>query len=214
MANLLHLANVLYFVSYSVRDILWLRCFTVAGLFMCMPYYVFRESPLWPPFAWHVVFVMVNGFQIGLLIRDRMPIDLNADEAMLHSGAFRMLSPQQVRKVANLGQWHEAKSGDCIVAERQPLDHLILLHAGRAHVRVEGRVIAELTGGQFVGEMSFLTQELTSAEVVATGPVRYLAWSGEAVDPDSLGADLYLAVQSALGIDLVNKLKRMRRDEA
>lgn len=214
MAYLLHLANVMYFASYSVRDILWLRLFTVAGLFMCMPYFAVRDSPDWPPFAWHLVFVVVNLIQIAILIRDRMPIDLDPDEAMLHSGPLRMLSPQQVRKVAKLGTWHEAEPGDRIVDEGQSLVELILMQAGRASVRAKGRGIAELTGGQFIGEMSFLTGEVTSAEVVATDKVRYLEWSEETVDASVLGADLYLAFQSALGIDLVKKLKRMRQEDA
>ena len=46
---LAHLSNLMLLVSYSVRDILWLRWFAVAAAFIVMPYYLAQPQVLWPP---------------------------------------------------------------------------------------------------------------------------------------------------------------------
>ncbi|MCA9176506.1 MAG: cyclic nucleotide-binding domain-containing protein [Planctomycetales bacterium] len=212
LAPLLHVANVLYFFSYSVRDILWLRALTVAGMTLCLPYYGMRATPEWPPIFWHVVFIAVNLFQIGWLLKERMPIELNVDEAMLHVGPLRMMSPQQVRKIVRQGVWRKASPGERIVEEGQQLNRLILIHSGEVDVRSSGDAVARLTGGQFVGEMSYLTGKPTTADVLATGPVLYLEWTDKQIN-HQLDTDLFLALQSAIGIDLVEKLQRMREAE-
>ena len=48
----IHAANLLFLVSYSVRDILWLRLFAVAGSLVCIPYYLLQPTVLWAPLAW------------------------------------------------------------------------------------------------------------------------------------------------------------------
>jgi hypothetical protein len=37
---LVHVSNFLMLISYSVRDILWLRWFAVGAAFIVMPYYL------------------------------------------------------------------------------------------------------------------------------------------------------------------------------
>jgi hypothetical protein len=46
---LVHLSNLLLLVSYSVRDILWLRWFAVAAAIANVPYYLAQSTVLWPP---------------------------------------------------------------------------------------------------------------------------------------------------------------------
>jgi hypothetical protein len=39
---LAHVSNLLLLVSYSVRDMLWLRWFAVAAAIIIMPYYLWQ----------------------------------------------------------------------------------------------------------------------------------------------------------------------------
>jgi hypothetical protein len=50
---LVHFSNVLMLVSYSVRDILWLRWFAVAAALTKIPYFLLRPTTLWPPDIGH-----------------------------------------------------------------------------------------------------------------------------------------------------------------
>ena len=208
----MHVANVLYILSYSVRDILWLRVLSVAGmLFLGTVYWFRRAEGDTEAFVWNVMFLAINVVQIVILIRERRPVVLTAVERRMHDTALKTLSPQQVRRLMSKATWMEADHGDTIIPEGVENDTLLLLTDGSARVTVDGKQVATLIGGQFTGEMSFLTGNKTSARVTAREPVTYAAWSEEvlreAADKDSgLGA----ALQSALGSDLVWKLLDQR----
>ncbi len=47
MEYTIHIANVLYMMSYLMRDILWLRIITVLAASCLVPYFYFRPDPLY-----------------------------------------------------------------------------------------------------------------------------------------------------------------------
>jgi hypothetical protein len=57
---LVHFSNILLLVSYSVRNILWLRWFAVAAALTNMPYFLYQPSILWPPILWAGVFTGID----------------------------------------------------------------------------------------------------------------------------------------------------------
>ena len=206
---LLHVANVLYLASYSVRDILWLRVLTVFAMlslgwcyWSCAAY-----NALW----WQVAFLAINLFQIALLIYERRPIKLTDVQQRLHDGPLQPLSPRQVQRFTDKARWVTVEPGHKLLAEDQRLENLILLLSGDARVIAGGREIARISAGQFAGEMSFLTGGRTTAEVVADGTVMYAMWP-ESYVTGLMRRDheLGTALQAALGTDLVKKLLRSR----
>ena len=50
---LVHFSNILLLVSYSVRDILWLRWFAVGAALINIPYFLLQRTVLWPPVLGH-----------------------------------------------------------------------------------------------------------------------------------------------------------------
>ena len=75
---LVHLSNIMLLVSYSVRDILWLRWFAVAAALINIPYFLLQGTVLWPPVLWALVFTAINLFQIARIYLERRPIVLSA----------------------------------------------------------------------------------------------------------------------------------------
>ena len=51
---LVHLSNIMLLVSYSVRDILWLRWFAVGAALINIPYFLLQGTVLWPPVSGQV----------------------------------------------------------------------------------------------------------------------------------------------------------------
>lgn len=207
--TLLFVANLLYLASYSVRDILWLRILSVAGMMLCLPKFFYGHD--WQVASWHAVFIVINGYHVVRLFLQRRPIQLTPDEEALHRGPLRTLTPHQVRALVAEAEWFEASPGEELVAENADLEHLIVVVSGRALVRAGGREIAEVSPGQLVGEMSLLTKGKTTAEVVATSPVRFARWKESYFE--ELGErdhDLAMGVQAAIGLDLVGKLLSSR----
>ena len=206
---LLHVANILYLASYSVRDILWLRVLTVIAM-LCLSWcYLACEaySALW----WQAAFLAINGFQIGILIHERRPVRLTPDQKKLHEGPLRALTPRQVQRFAGEAEWQAIDNGEHLLSENSELDYLILILSGKARIVARGEEIAWIDEGQFAGEMSFLTGDRTSADVIAEGSVLYARWPeayvSELIKKDQ---DLGTALQAALGMDLVKKLLRTR----
>lgn len=202
---LLHVANVLYLASYSVRDILWLRVLTVFAM-LCLGWCYWSCSAfnaLW----WQVAFLIINLFQIALLIHERRPVKLSEVQKKLHAGPLKPLSPRQVQRFTDQANWCTYKPGEIMLAENSKLESLILLLSGEAKVIAGGKAIAKIEEGQFAGEMSFLTGGNTTAEVVAEGDVLVAAWP-ESYVTELMGKDYELgtALQAALGTDLVRKL--------
>lgn len=207
---LLHVANILYLASYSVRDILWLRVLTVLAM-LCLSWCYWAcaaTNALW----WQMAFLAINFLQIGLLIYERRPVKLTDAQKKLHEGPLQTLTPRQVQRFTNKAQWTTVEADGQLLAENCRLENLILLLSGQAKVIADGREIARIEEGQFAGEMSFLTGGNTTAEVIADGPVEYAWWPERYVtDLMNRDAELGTALQAALGTDLVKKLLRSRQ---
>jgi hypothetical protein len=208
MAYFIHVANVLYLLSYLVRDILWLRLLTVIAGLVLMPYFVLQSPPLWPPVLWNVLFTAINGVQIGRLLAERRPVHLTEEQERLHALAFRALTPREFLRLARQGTWKTGSAGERIVDQGVVLGDLICMLSGKAAVRVDGSEVAQLEAGCFIGEMSYLTGARTTASVQVVEPARYLVWKNASLkallDSD---AALRSAVQLVIGRDLVSKLR-------
>ncbi len=206
MDYLLHIANVLYLFAYSVRNVMWLRIITVIAILCLIPYYYAHQMPM--PIAWNALFVAVNIVQIVLLVLENRPVFLGEEELQLYRTVFRGLKPREFLKLLSIAQWKQAKLGEEILAQDKPVAELILISSGRGTVELDRRYVADLGGGQFVGEMGFLTEKPASASVVASLPTTYLSWPVAKLRTLlATTPGLHLKIQGVLGSDLVGKLR-------
>lgn len=209
MTSLLHLGNILYLVAFSVREMLWLRAITVVAQMCLMPYYYFQAKPLYEPIAWGFLFMAVNVVQIAVLILEKRPVFLGEQELQLYRTVFSTLKPREFVKLLSIAEWKRAKSGEALLQQGKPVPALMLVSAGRGMVEVDGRRVAAVTPGQFLGEMGFLTEQPASASVLADAPIEYLYWSAPKLRTmlaESPG--LHVKVQGIIGNDLIAKLRQ------
>lgn len=204
----IHVANVLYLASYSVRDILWLRILTVVAALCLLPYYFScSQNPLWEAIAWNALFISVNLFQIFLLMKERWPVALQGLERQVYDDIFHDLTPGAFVNLLKLGEWRDSKEGDVLVKDGDVVDEMLLLCEGEAIVGKGDQEFARLNSGQFVGEMSFLTKAKASADVVCAGPAKVLAWPQKELQTHlDRNSALSFQVRGVLGRDLVRKL--------
>ncbi len=130
---LLHAANVLYLISYSLRDILWLRIVTVLAILMMLPYYwayCWLTQQDLSPFVWNIIFAVINMVRIQLLIAERRPPRLSDREKRLHQLAFARLEPREMLKLLSLAEWKNVAAGEELAPENVELEHLILVYSG------------------------------------------------------------------------------------
>ncbi len=202
----IHVANVIYVISYLVRDILWLRCLTVIAGATLLPY--FYSNGLWPPIIWGFIFIAVNMWQIRILLAERRPVQLTESEQHLYQMTFRALKPREFLRLLKIATWKEVEAKESLVDSGQALDHMMVVYSGKLDVEVNGKSIAHLDEGCFVGEIAFLTGDAPSASVVATESTSYVSWPSEQLR-EFLAAnpELRASWQFLIGSDLAAKLK-------
>jgi hypothetical protein len=204
----IHAANLLYLASYLVRDILALRVLTVVAGLTLLPFYILRPDPIWVAVAWNALFLVINVFQIYRLLMERRPVRFTHTELALYRRAFRHMPERLFLRLLRLGRWESAPPDRCLVEQGASVSDLIVLSSGSVAVRVADTAVAELDAGRFVGEMSYMTSEPTSASVWTREPTEYVAWARAALErffndhPDARAG-----VQLAIGADLARKLK-------
>jgi hypothetical protein len=207
---LVHFSNVLLLVSYSVKDILWLRWFAVAAALTNIPYFLLQGTVLWPPILWAVVFTVINLYQIARLYLERRPVVLSPDEQKLYDLGFRSLRPREFVSLSLAGEWKSAQPGEKVVAEGEPVSSLCIPIRGSADVRRRGERIGALKPGHIIGTGLALTGEPSPVEVTFTEAARYMRWSLPSLRSFmDKRPDLRVALQGLVNRDLAGKLERV-----
>ena len=205
---LFHLANALYLVSYAVKDILWLRLITVLGGVTLLASFLVQPQPPWPAIAWNVVFFVINVIRIHLLMRERRPVPLSADEQHVADLVFRGLRPRELVRLLRVGRFADHPAGTRLVERGAALDRLLLLVRGTGRVELADRPAVEIRDGTFVGELCYLTGKPPGADVLATTAVRVVEWPVPALRAFlAEEPDLRATMQQVLGSDLAAKLR-------
>ncbi|MEE9589951.1 MAG: cyclic nucleotide-binding domain-containing protein [Hyphomicrobiaceae bacterium] len=205
---LIHVANVLYLFAFMVRDILWLRILTVIAASCLIPYFYFQPVPLMTPIYWNLTFTALNSFWIVRLFLERRPVKLSAEEQRLCELVFRTMTPREMIKILKLATWEEAAAGECFVERDKPLDRLMVIFSGKACVEVDGRNVTELEPGQFIGSISYVTEETAPANIVSLEPTRYVSWpKSKLKEFMNKNPDLHSALKTTLAVDLTKWLQ-------
>ncbi len=205
---LIHAANVLYLFAFMVRDILWLRILTVVAASFLIPYFYFQPVPLITAIYWNLAFTALNLFWIVRLFLERRPVKLSAEEQRLCELVFRTMTPREMIKILKLASWQSAVAGECFVKRGKLLDRLMVIYSGKACVEVDGKNVTELQPGQFIGSISYITEEMAPANIVSLEPTRYVSWSkSELKEFMNKNPDLHSALKTTLAVDLTKWLQ-------
>ena len=203
---LVHLGYTLQLFALLARDVLWLRGILVAAQTVLAGYAYARG--LWPYVFWNALFVVVNSYWVVRLLRERAAVELPEELKPLHEKHFAALAPPEFLRLWRDGERSAATDAQLIREGTRP-DALYFLLSGKVSVRRQGRQLAELASGNFVAEMSLLTGEKTTADVVALGPIEYMAWPTDKLTRlRQRSPMLWSKIQSVLGHDLVEKIRR------
>ncbi len=93
---------------------------------------------------------------------------------------FAGCSKAELREVALSTDEIDLRSGHVLTREGRPGREFFILVEGTASVTQDGKTIAELSGGDWFGEIALLTHRPRTATVTATTPVRVLVLTDRA----------------------------------
>ncbi len=92
----LHIANILYLLSFLGRDMLCLRVLTCAGLSLGILFFSCQATPMYGPTAWHVLFLAINSIQIRRLLVERRRLMLSKEQERVADATFHDLSREEL----------------------------------------------------------------------------------------------------------------------
>ncbi len=203
-----HLASILTMAAYLLKDILWLRLLTILSCFAGIAFnFIVPTTPLWTVIYWNILFAIINIVQVAIIIKQRSGVHFTEEEKELHETLFKNFAPFEFMKLMRVGRWLEAKQGEILATEQKPIDSMMLIYNGMVGVETEGKEVARLKDGNFIGEVSFITGGAATATVKALQPTRYVAWPKEAISHLlNRNPSMRFAMQAMLSTDLSKKL--------
>ena len=203
-----HLAFGLIAFSFLVKDILWLRIVSiVASLFSVFYNWVIPVEPMWIPIGWNFVFVALNLYHIAIIVYEKRPVQMSPKHKELYETMFKNMTPVEFLKITKIADWIHFKSKESITQKGHTVPTLNLIYNGTVDVIVDDKKVAELKDGQFVGEMSFLTEKPATATCVVKYDTECLVWKQEQFkDLLKRNPSLYFTIQSLLSAQVSSAL--------
>ena len=201
-----HLAFGLIAFSFLVKDILWLRLVSIlASSFSVFYNWVIPAEPMWLAINWNFVFISLNLYHIAILIYEKRPIKMAPKDKELYETLFKELSPVEYLKITKIANWKKFKAGDTLIRQNHLVTDLILIYNGTVDVVVKDKIVAQLRDGQFVGEMSFLTEKSATATCVIKHDTECIMWKQpEFKQLLKRNPSLYYTIQGLLSNQLIS----------
>lgn len=201
------LINVGYFLMLSallVRDILWLRAILIAAQSFLFSYAMILGNQ--NVAFWNGLFVLINTVQVIRLIRERRPIKLSDSLEDIYQLVFTSLRRREFLYLWHMGNVNTVQDS-IIIYKGKHQKNIALILDGMVEVNSENRLIAQLSRGSFVAEMSFLTGNPATADVKALGTVKLILWPQNKLRSlQQINPDLFIKLQNILGKDLTQKV--------
>ncbi|MFC1844288.1 cyclic nucleotide-binding domain-containing protein [Thermodesulfobacteriota bacterium] len=201
----LNISYILVTIGLLVRDMLLLRSMITISELLIIGWALTVGNHVIA--GWNAVFLVINLVQIVRLIIERMPVKLPKELEDIYKNVFNELKEREFLYFWNTGKTISI-TDKFLCRENQHQDELMLILDGQVSVRKNGIEIAKLKRGSFVAEMSFMTGEPSSADVVNSEKTSCIVWSKEKLKHlQQLNQDLLMKLQVTLGKDLTYKLQ-------
>ena len=203
-----HLAFGLIAFSFLVKDIFWLRILSIAAsLFSVFYNYVIPAEPMWLAINWNFIFIAVNLYHIAVILYEKREVKMDDKNQELYDTLFKEMTPVEYLKISRAAKWETVKAGERIITQGMPVPDLYLIYNGTVDVIVDNEQIAELKDGEFVGEMSFLTEKVATATCKVKYDAQCLVWKQkEFKELLKRNPSLYFTIQSVLSAQVSDKL--------
>jgi len=209
---LLNIGFLLNLIALAFREILWIRILLTLGYFLRFITQSIVEQNMNSSF-WMIVFVIINLYQIIRIINERRKRYIEPKIFDIYETVFNSLSTFEFLTFWKMGIIKNVEGGSVIIQKDDKLKSILLLINGKVNVKSHGHTIAYLPRGSFIGEISYITKEGASADVIADGDATYIEWTKKELKTIQLNNKIFWTkIQNILLKDLIIKLKRSSVD--
>ncbi len=204
------IANSIYVISYMLTSMFWLRLLAIIAAVSTFPYFYFQAEPLWSALFWQSCFLAVNLVNLVILLYSMRPPNFDSFEALVHGLKFSDLKHHEVAPIFKLAERMSLEEGEFLLKDGDSNTCLFLIVEGGCRIVKNGTEITVLETGEFVGELSFISGDVISADVISAGNTKIMYWDRLALEPLFKKAGLYKSyLHSLCSVDIAQKLRRM-----
>ena len=204
------IANSIYVISYMLTSMFWLRLLAIIAAVSTFPYFYFQAEPLWSALFWQSCFLAVNLVNLVILLYSMRTPNFDSFEALVHELKFSDLKHHEVAPILKLAQRMSLQEGESLLKDGDSNNRLFLIADGGCRIMKNGTEIAVMKAGEFVGELSFVSGEAISADVISNGDTKIMFWDPQALEPLFRKNGLYKPYLHALcSVDIAHKLRRL-----
>jgi len=209
---LLNIGFLFNLIALAFREILWIRILLTLGYFLRFITQSYIEQNMNSSF-WMIVFVLINLYHIIRIINERRKRYIEPKIFDIYESVFNSLTTFEFLTFWKKGNINNVENGTTIIEKDKKLNSIILLINGKVNVKSNGRTITCLPRGSFIGEISYITKEGASADVIADEDATYIEWTDKELKKIQLSNKIFWTkIQNILLKDLIIKLKRSSVD--
>ena len=202
------------FIALAFKEVLWLRIIlTFSYALRFFSSYAFSENI--NVALWNLLFILVNVIMIIRIIDERRSRFIPHEIKDIKNTIFKNLTSKEFLYLWSLGKISSAKSG-ILVDEGKKQNKLMFMLAGKAQVKSGSKLLAILERGQFIAEMSLLTNEPTSAQVIVERnddqDVVFIEWNKDILKRiENTNNQFWRKLHYILSKDITKKLQLMNK---
>ncbi|SVD60222.1 uncharacterized protein METZ01_LOCUS413076 [marine metagenome] len=203
---IVNIAYSLTFIALAIREIYWLRIILTIAQFGQLAHAYLRVD--YSKGFWTTIFVIINIIQIIIIYLDRRDLPIPEEIKDLYDNIFHTKSRREFLKFWDAGKVCQLENETVIKSGDTQADLLLILN-GKANVVRDGKKIATLERGQFIAEISYITGNPASADVIAQDELLFYTWPRDILNklrksnPATMGK-----LDRILTLDMAGKLTR------
>lgn len=203
------LGNILILLSLSCRNVLLIRIIFALSDGLFLAYGILTHVP--PMAYWAIASLVINFVQIGFLLRDMIPKDLDEELRQIKKIFFDTMPTSDFLRLIKLSHKGSA-TNDKILEEGKPVKSLMLITKGQVYIDINGSML-ELGHYHFIGEMSYFGDGNASTTIYAREPVEFMYWNYADIHKlQDKKPPLFMKMIEAMGKDIM--LKMLNRNNA
>ena len=203
-----HLSFLIVAISLAMKDIIFLRilgiCSGIVGVFYN---YFVTSDPLWVPIIWLFLFIIINSTMISIFYLENKRSNLTSEDIEIWKTNFIGLSISEYKMIKKIANTKIYNTGDVLIHMGIKNKFLYFVNTGNLNVMKNNEILNTLSQGDVAGEMSFITESLPNADVIANEQSNCVT-----IDKVQLKSimvknpTLHLAITNLFNINLTKKL--------
>ena len=200
-----HLGYIFTFLALSIKDVLWLRIIlAIAQILLGIYQFIVGRTDI---VIWNGIFTTINIYHIVQIINSRKPVYIPNEIRDIYSNIFNDFTDKEFMNFWNSGEY-ESSSNSILIKEGEKQKKLYLILEGLAIVKRNEKILNNLKRGNFIAEMSLITDEPASADIYSNERMNYIVWNQEELKHfKKTNKDLWIKLHNILSKDLINKIK-------